>query len=147
MFRLLVIYSIALIVNYVWEMVQMPFYQDMPFNEVRSYLLCLRASFGDANVTISIFIMGLLLFRNWYWPVKLTIPKFAYLIISGGGIAILIELFAVKAGRWTYTSLMPLLPLVRVGLIPFAQLIILPYLSYMIACRTKIFKRYYQING
>jgi hypothetical protein len=102
--RLLVAYAIAMCINYVWEMAQMPLYQDMRFDKLRSYLLCLQASFGDANITIALFIMGLLLIRNWSWPAKLNIPKLAYLTISGGGIAVLIELLALKNGRWTYTS-------------------------------------------
>lgn len=137
--RLLVVYAIAMCINYVWEMAQMPLYQDMRFDKLRSYWLCLQASFGDANITIALFVMGLLLFRNWYWPAKLNIPKLAYITISGGGIAILIELLALKNGRWTYTSLMPLLPLVGVGLIPFLQLITLPYISYLLSLRTPAF--------
>lgn len=137
--RLLVVYAIAMSINYVWEMAQMPLYQDMRFNELHSYFLCLQASFGDANITIAIFVVGLLLFRNWSWPAKLNIPKFAYLTITGGGIAILIELLAMKIGRWTYTSLMPLLPSVGVGLIPLLQLMILPYVSYILSLRTQAF--------
>jgi hypothetical protein len=137
--RLLVVYAVAMCINYVWEMVQMPLYQDMRLDELRSWLRCLQASFGDANITIAIFIMGLLLFRDWSWPAKLNIPKLAYITISGGGVAVLIDLFALKNGRWTYTSLMPLLPLVGVGLIPFLQLMLLPYVSYLLALRILAF--------
>jgi hypothetical protein len=137
--RLLVVYAVAMCINYVWEMAQMPLYQDMRLDELRSWLRCLQASFGDANITIAIFIMGLLLFRDWSWPAKLNIPKLAYITISGGGVAVLIDLFALKNGRWTYTSLMPLLPLVGVGLIPFLQLMLLPYVSYLLALRILAF--------
>jgi len=136
--RLLVIYGVAMGINFVWEMAQMPLYQEMPFDEIRSYFLCMRASFGDANITISIFVLGLLLFRDWNWPAKLTIPKLAYLIISGGGIAILIELSALKGDRWAYASVMPLLPVVKIGLIPLLQLIVLPLSSYYLSLKISL---------
>ncbi|UCF96547.1 MAG: hypothetical protein JSV89_15400 [Spirochaetaceae bacterium] len=135
MFRILAIYGVAFIINYVWEMLQMPFYERMSFADPASYLQCVQASFGDANIIIAIFGLGLFMFRNWEWPKPLTLWKLAYLAVIGGSIAVSIELFALKAGKWRYSSLMPLLPLVRVGLIPFLQLLILPYLSYSIAGR------------
>jgi hypothetical protein len=134
--RLLVIYAVALGINYLWEMAQMPLYQEMRFDDIRAYLICLRASFGDANITIIIFVIGLLFFKSWYWPKKLTILKVAYLVFSGGGTAIVIELIALNRGSWTYTPLMPLIPVLRTGLVPFVQLMILPYFSYLISIRT-----------
>jgi len=139
--RLVVVYVISMSINYLWEMAQMPLYQDMRFDDLRAYLLCLRASFGDANITITIFTIGLLLFRSWYWPNKLTIPKLAYLVISGGGTAILIELVALNRGSWTYTPLMPVFPVFRTGLVPFLQLIILPYVSYLLSLQTPIYSK------
>ena len=134
--RLLAIYAAALGINYLWEMAQMPLYQNMPFDDISAYLICLRASFGDANITIIIFGIGLLLFKSWYWPKKLTILKAAYLVVSGGVTAIGIELIALNRGSWTYTQLMPLIPVLRIGLVPLVQLMILPYLSYLISIRT-----------
>ena len=136
--RFVLIYGIALGLNYVWEMLQMPFYQQMTFTDVGSYLMCLKASFGDANIVIAIYGLGLLLFRHWRWPLGMTPWKATYLIATGGITAILIEHSALKGDRWSYSSLMPLLPLLGTGLIPFLQLIILPYLSYAIACRARL---------
>jgi hypothetical protein len=138
--RLLVIYAAALSINYGWEMLQMPFYENMSFTDPDSYLQCLWASFGDANIVISLYGFGLLVFRDWRWPLSPSLCKFAYLIATGGGIAVLIELRALGAGRWSYSSLMPLIPLLRVGAVPFAQLIILPYLTYLLVCRTTLFR-------
>ena len=136
-FQLLVIYGIAFGVNFLWEMLQMPFYEQMSFTDPESYLKCLPASFGDANVIIAIYGLGFFFFRDWRWPFKLTISRLTYLVLIGGSAAILIELLALKAGRWNYSSFMPLLPLARIGLIPFLQMIILPYLSFLISSRTK----------
>lgn len=133
--RLFAIYGIALGINYVWEMLQMPLYEGMYFSEPASYLLCLKASFGDANIAIAIYLLGSLLFRDWRWSNNMTIAKLAYLSVAGGSTAIVIESLAFDAGWWNYSHLMPLLPLLKVGLVPFLQLILLPYPSYLIAGR------------
>jgi hypothetical protein len=136
--RFLLVYVIAFGINLIWEMLQMPFYEQMAFTDVGSYLMCLKASFGDANIVIAIYGLGLLLFRRWRWPLGMNLWKVLYLVAIGGTVAVLIEHFALRADRWSYSSLMPLLPLLGTGLIPFLQLIILPYLSYAIACRRRL---------
>jgi hypothetical protein len=136
--RFLLVYAIAFGMNLIWEMLQMPFYQQMTFTDVGSYLMCLKASFGDANIVIAIYGLGVLFFHHWRWPVGMTPWKATYLIAIGGITAILIEHSALKGDRWSYSSLMPRLPVLEIGLIPFLQLIILPYLSYAIACRRRL---------
>ena len=136
--RFLLIYGIAFGINLIWEMLQMPFYEQMTFTDAGSYLMCLKASFGDANIVIAIYGLGLLLFRHWRWPLEMTPWKVIYLVAIGGITAILIEYSALREHRWIYSSLMPRLPMLKIGLIPLLQLIILPYLSYAIACRTRL---------
>jgi hypothetical protein len=131
----LVTYAIAILINYVWEMVQMPLYQGMPFDQVRSYLLCFKAAIGDGNITLLIFLGGLLLFRDRRWPAGLTVWKAVYLVVTGCLVAVVIELLAVRQGRWTYSALMPLVPLLDIGLVPLLQLILLPYLSFCLSLK------------
>jgi hypothetical protein len=45
-------------------------------------------------------------------------------------IAIIIELYAVRTGRWAYNEYMPLIPILSVGFTPLIQLGLLGYLSY-----------------
>jgi hypothetical protein len=130
-----VTYVIAILINYVWEMVQMPLYVGMPFDRLRSYLLCFKASFGDANITLLIFFAGLPLFRDWRWPAGLTAWKAVYLVVTGCIVAVAIELLAVRQGRWAYSALMPLVPLLDIGLVPLLQLILLPYVSFYLSLK------------
>jgi hypothetical protein len=116
-------------------MAQMPLYRDMPIYELRSYLLCLKASFGDGNITVVIYIVGLIIFREPYWPDRPTFWKIFYFVVAGGTVAVMIEIFALRDERWVYSSLMPMLPVVDVGLSPFLQLILLPYLSCFLASK------------
>jgi hypothetical protein len=69
------VYAIAFAVNFFWEMLQMPLYEGMRFDDLRSYLICLRAAFGDANISLAIFGLGRFLFGKWDWPQKVTLKK------------------------------------------------------------------------
>jgi hypothetical protein len=56
--RLLVIYAVALGIDYLWGMAQMPLYEELRFDDIRTYLICLRTSFGDANITMRAVWLG-----------------------------------------------------------------------------------------
>lgn len=124
------LFLVSLVVNYVWEMLQMPFYAAMSFSNPISYSRCLFASVGDAAIVVGIFILGRVLFRTLSWPEKLTPTKAIYLILIGSAIAIIIEVVALKADRWAYSSLMPLIPFFEVGIVPVVQLMVLPFISF-----------------
>jgi hypothetical protein len=129
------VYAIAFVVNLIWEMLQMPFYEGLRFDDLRSYLICLRAAFGDANISLVVFVLGRFLFGKWDWPQKLTFVKAHYAGALGAGIAIGIERHALAKSRWAYTNLMPVIPRIAVGVIPVLQLMILPYLGYVISLK------------
>jgi len=61
--------------------------------------------------------------------------RWAVLLAAGAIIAVAIEFHALGTDRWAYTSLMPLVPYAEVGLSPFVQLLLLPYLSMIWARR------------
>ena len=131
--RLGIIFGIALGINYIWEMAQMPFYQEMRYSDPRAWFMCFRASLGDALFTVAVFLGGWLLFRHWDWPKKLSLLKGAFLVFVGATAAIVTEIVALEQGRWAYTRLMPLLPILGVGLVPVIQLAILPWISFKLA--------------
>ena len=127
--------AIALVISYVWEMLQMPFYQGMYFSDPNAWLRCLQASVGDVFITVFIFLVGRLIFSSWSWPQSLGAAKITYLVLFGAIIAVTIEIMALKAGRWSYSSLMPVVPGPGIGIVPVVQLILLPYLSYVLGSR------------
>jgi hypothetical protein len=120
-------------INYLWEMAQMPLYRAMPFGELTSWLLCFRASLGDGLIVLLIWGGGVLLFRSPLWFRRVRALPLLYLLAAGALIAVGIELHALAYGRWSYSPLMPLLPLLGVGLSPFLQLLILPWVSMRLA--------------
>lgn len=121
--------------NYAWEILQAPLYHNSGFSEIQTWLVCLRAGFGDVVIVLGIYALGGLLFRSFKWPAHLTVSKGVYLGVVGVALAVLIEVMALRSGKWSYNSVMPLLPIAGVGVTPVAQLMILPWLSMQIFLR------------
>jgi len=132
---LLILSAVAFFLNYLWEMLQMPFYVGMSFSDLQSWLMCARASLGDVVIVLFIFILGRLIFKSWDWVYHLNLRKIIYLIFIGFSIAIVIELISLKYHRWAYSEMMPVIPKIDVGIIPVIQMILLPYLTYVVTSR------------
>ena len=130
------LFFLSVIINYIWEMLQMPLYQNMPFNELRSWLLCFRASLGDGIIILFIWLIGYLIYRQTDWFVHKSISSLAIILLSGTLIAIGIEIHALSTGRWAYSNVMPLIPVIGVGLSPLLQLLLLPWMSMWAAVNT-----------
>lgn len=113
----------------------MPLYEGMYYSDPNSWLLCLQASIGDVFITVIIFLFGRLIFNTWSWPHPLDAVRITYLVLIGAVIAVAIEITALKAGRWNYSPLMPVIPGIGVGIVPVVQLIVLPYLGFVLAFR------------
>lgn len=123
----------SVILNYPWEMLQMPLYEGMLFSDPMSWLVCFRASIGDGFIILTIWGFGYLLFRQRTWFQTKNVKNISLLVLSGAVIAIAFEIHALKTGRWVYSDLMPLLPYLGVGLSPLLQLMILPWLAMKLA--------------
>ena len=116
-------------------MSQMPFFEAMKFSDPMSWLICFRASLGDGIIVLTIWVIGFLILRKTAWAEYLNVRSILILLLSGSLIAIGIELLALKTDRWRYSDIMPLVPLVNVGLIPLLQLLFLPWISIRLASR------------
>jgi hypothetical protein len=132
---LLTLFGIAAGINFVWEMAQMPLYQDMPFDELFSWWLCFRASIGDGVIVLAIWAIGAALYRRFAWFRPLRIGSITVLLLSGAAIAVGIEVHAISTGRWAYSALMPMMPVVDIGLSPVVQLLLLPFISMKLAMK------------
>lgn len=119
--QLCVVFVVAFALNALWENVHAALYvhyKGAPITE----LVLVRAALFDAFI---IFLGAcLLLFAPAIHSHKWFI--FALLTIFAVGL----EVWALGGGRWAYTSAMPLVPFIRVGLTPTIQLALLAYASY-----------------
>ena len=87
-------------------------------------LILLRASLVDAFIItiISLPFIYFLFFKKQSWMII-----FIGIIISIG-----VEYWALGTHRWAYNSLMPIIPILGVGLTPAIQLGLLGYISFKI---------------
>lgn len=112
--------------NWLWEMAHMRAYVEMvgrPWQETT--FLCALASLGDLLVTLGICGVGALAAGRRDWGREGGWNVYATAALLGGACAMAIEWKALAAGYWSYTSRMPLVPLLGVGLSPLLQLTLL----------------------
>lgn len=132
--RLWVLFTLAVALNYPWELGQTPFYEGMRFPGAWSH--CFVAALGDGLLVMVIQTTMAVLSRSadWYraapWP--------AYLLVATAGliVALAVEWWGLHiAGRWRYSPLMPLVPGIGIGAIPLLQMMVLPPAVFLLARR------------
>jgi uncharacterized membrane protein len=121
------LFIIAAAINWPWEMLQMPGYQEMAYGSwSETAWMCFRASLGDGLITVIVYSLTVLVRRALYKENSMMrMQTFASLAILGAIVAVVIEKLALSVGRWSYSNVMPVMPILEVGLLPLLQLIIL----------------------
>ena len=133
--QVLLIFIVAVALNYLWEVAQAPLY--LGFEDWNSvWWHCFVAALGDGILVWLIFVVGWTTFRRFDWYAHLNGRALAVMLVAGLVIGIGIEWVAIdKLGRWAYTADMPLLPGIDVGLVPVLQMLLLPPLLFRIAAQ------------
>ena len=134
--RLLLVFAVAVLVNYPWELAQSPLYAGL--DNLRAVLWhCFRAALGDGVLMLLIFTSGALVFRQGDWFVRPRARGYLVMLAAGLAIGIGVEWAGVHvAERWAYTARMPIIPGVEIGIVPVAQMLVLPPLVFRIAAAT-----------
>jgi hypothetical protein len=118
------VFTVSFALNFVWEHLHSVLYVHYKGGPITDFIL-FRATLGDAlfitALSIPFFRIPFLYARLW-----LVIP----LAVLG---AVALELFATSTGRWAYTEMMPLVPLIGTGLTPTIQLGLLGYITFLVA--------------
>lgn len=126
---------ISVAVNYPWELAQAPLYEWS--GEPRNvWWHCLVASLGDGLLVLLIFAAGWLAFGRPNWFSKPGAGGYLLMLATGLIVAIGVEWVAVHLmNRWAYTVQMPRIPGLEIGLVPVAQMLILPPLIFWLVAR------------
>ena len=128
------VFSIGVLVNYIWELAQAPLFEGLTPGNV--WWHCFVASLGDGVILLVILVIGWCVLRRIDWFMKPGVSGYTVMAVSGLLIAVLIEWVAVHVvQRWSYTDAMPLLPVVDIGVVPLAQMLLLPPLIFRLARR------------
>lgn len=127
------LFSLAVVVNFAWEMAQMSLYASIG-SWIQNSAQCLRASLGDGAIVLAIYAVGAVVFRRFDWFRRPGVPGYVVMLTMGGILAAAFELAALRSGRWAYTFRMPRFPMMAdLGLLPMLQMMILPPIIFKIA--------------
>ena len=126
-------FAIIFGLNFLWEISQMFLYEIHSVGFLNFVFVHVKASLGDVVIFGVMYLLGLVLFRNKTWFLEKRFSVFIFAMGSGLFIATLIEKYAIATDRWQYNELMPIIPVLNVGLSPILQLIILPPLTIILA--------------
>lgn len=126
------IYGMAVLFNYLWELAQARLYVGTDGAQIASWL-CFLASVADGLLVLLIFALGWITFGRWDWFKKPGVRGYLLTLATGLAISVGSEWVTVYGLRWwSYSPLMPLLPGLRVGLTPVAQMMVLPPLVFRV---------------
>lgn len=130
----------AFLLNFVWEVTQMPFFAVGGQGQIVDFGLFLKthwiASLKDAAMVIVLYFLTAVVVRNMQWGRHMGRRGLIPFLIAGFLWAVAVEYYQVQiAHSWSYNATMPLLPFLGVGLWPVLQLIVLPPLAVFLSRR------------
>jgi hypothetical protein len=132
-YKVISIFVVAVLLNYPWELAQAPLYMGMEDYNAEVFWHCFVASLGDGIMVLLIVAAGWFTLRQPDWFVRPGFSGYVVMIAAGLLLAVLVEWMAVhKLERWAYAERMPKLPGLGVGLVPIAQMLILPPIIFRI---------------
>lgn len=131
---LLWLFIVSVALNNPWEIAQAFLYVGMDYSAAMVWH-CFVASLGDGLLVLVIYLVGWVRMGQADWFAK---PgwRYAAMLPAGFSIAMLVEWVAVHVlGRWAYTEKMPLIPGLDIGVVPVAQMLLLPPLAFHIVSK------------
>lgn len=130
------VFIMAVLLNLPWEIAEFSLY-TCPERGWRMVGRSVVASLGDGVLVLLVMGAGALVFGGSQWFIDPGLPEYAVMLGSGAAIAVTMEWVAVhRIKRWAYGARMPLLPGIKVGVVPVAQMVVLPPLVFWAAART-----------
>jgi Cu/Ag efflux protein CusF len=132
---LAVVFAVAVGFNFPWEILQARLYR-METGRLPVWLHCFRASLGDGLLVLFILVSGAGIMQGLDWFRRPGLRGYAWMLASGLTLSVIVEWIAVHVlNLWSYTPAMPLLPGLRIGLVPIAQMLMLPPAIFAVAAR------------
>ncbi len=118
----------AFFLNWIWEATHAAAYVESTGPFLYRLRHCLPMAGTDTLWTMALWaiVTGAIQRRNSAW-------RLSAVAAFGAVSAVAVERVALADGRWTYNALMPIVPIVDVGLWPVAQMTILPVLTVWLA--------------
>lgn len=121
------------IFNFVWEWIQCtPFFIHL--GNIPTVSSMVFAASGDVALMLVVFVVVSILAGKLNWFLGNFNSMTLFRIVSASVIlAVLVELFALRTGRWTYTEKNPIIPVLGVSILPILQAILINLFSFFIS--------------
>ena len=123
---------IAFLLNFIWELIQIPFYKDASYN-TEHIAFCALASVADAIMVLLLYFGFAYIFRNPFWIRHSKWKRIVIVVLIGGAGATVIEFWHLSQANWAYANAMPTIPVINVGISAVLQFMILPVLVYFLS--------------
>jgi hypothetical protein len=122
---------ISFLLNFAWENTHAPLY--LWFINYSSHLkMCFDASIWDIFLILFMYFFISLLLSNYNWIESIKIKEFLLITILWLIITIIFEKYALSTSRWAYNEFMPIIPFIWIWLSPVLQLIVTPYITFLL---------------
>lgn len=122
---------ISFILNFAWENAHAPLFYW--FADYSSHLkMCFDATIWDIFLILSMYFLTSLLLWNFNWIESIKTKEFLIIFLLWLIISIIFEKYAIITWRWAYNENMPIIPFLWIWLSPVLQLIITPYLTFLL---------------
>jgi len=132
-YRPIPLFAVAVLLNYLWELVQAPLYVGLESYSTTVLWHCFVASLGDGLMVLLIVAAGWITLRRWDWFEQPAVVGYVVMVTAGLVMAVLIEWLGVHVlKRWEYTEKMPTVSGLGIGIVPIAQMLFLPPLIFRI---------------
>jgi len=129
--KVILTFSVAVVLNYLWELAQAPLYVGLEHYNAAVFWHCFVASLGDGLMVMIIFAVGWITLHRWDWFQWPGVAGYLVMLTAGLVLTVLVEWVAVHIlARWEYADNMPTLPWLHIGLVPIAQMILVPPLVF-----------------
>jgi len=111
-----------------WEIAQFPLYTVWHEGDWSFILYGLvHCTLGDLLILLSIFWLISLLNKSRYWIFSPSMPNIVLFTVLGLAYTIFSEILNTRIkGTWGYTELMPIVPVIEIGGMPFLQWLLIP---------------------
>ncbi|MEA2081028.1 MAG: hypothetical protein U9P00_14465 [Pseudomonadota bacterium] len=120
--------TVALPLELLWEIAQFPLYTVWHQNDW-SYILygLAHCTLGDLLILLVIYELISAVQRDRHWYRHSALSGGVLFTVAGLGYTIYSEITHVRIkGTWGYTELMPIVPLIEIGGMPFLQWLLMP---------------------
>ena len=124
--------STAATLHLAWEVLQLPLYTIWRTGDLREIAFAiLHCTAGDLMIASLSLLTALLVFGNRSWPTDGFIPVMVVTLVIGVSYTIYSEwVNTVVRKIWTYSPLMPTLPVLGTGLSPLMQWLMVPVAGF-----------------